>query len=183
MTAQPLCDNPCKGAFSYSHGIKGRNADKILFVLNRADSRLLQQSLFNNTHLEALIKSPTGKAFREIVDYCNLSFDDIYITNLFKCLLLGDRTPAKKEYERCAKVLEEQVRDFAPLRIIAFGSRVYESMFPMESASKNFEKMVSEVLYYQNTPTLVSNHPCKLCSIISKTKEKHYRIIEEFLII
>lgn len=183
MTAPPTCGNPCKGAFSHSMGIKGRNADSsgILFVLNRADSRLLQESLFNNTHLEAIMKSSTGKALKEILDYCRLSFDDVYITNLFKCLLPGDRIPTKKQYQSCVKLLDAQIADFEPQRIVAFGSKVYEFMFPEYAAKNNFEVLVMKALDFHGIPTFISNHPCKLNSIISKTRGSHYKAIDEFL--
>lgn len=160
------------------------NADAkgILFLLNRADSRLLQQSLFNNTHLEAIVKTPTGKILREIVDYCNLSFDDVYITNLFKCLLPGDKEPKRKQYQSCVRLLDVQIADFEPQKIVAFGSKVYEFMFPAYAAENNFEATVLKVLDFQGIPTLISNHPCKLGSIISKTREKHYDAIDKFLI-
>ena len=40
--------NKCKEATDFNAGLKGRNADitKLLFILNRSDSRALQPALF-----------------------------------------------------------------------------------------------------------------------------------------
>jgi uracil-DNA glycosylase family 4 len=183
MTTHPPCDNPCKDAFSYSQGIKGVNADLagILFVLNRADSRLLQQSLFNNAHLEAIIKTPTGKALDEILRYCNLSFDDVYITNLFKCLLPGDRSPRRNEYRNCTRLLEQQVDDFKPRRIVAFGNMAYAFMFPGLAAEYRFETRVGQAFAFHDIPTLISHHPSKLVYFPSENKRWSYEKIKEFL--
>ncbi len=181
--SKPPCPNPCKGAYAYSPGIRGGNSDltKILFVANRADRRILQQSLFNNNYEEALLKSQTGKIINEILDFCKLTFDDIYFTNLLKCLLLNDRAPTKKEYQNCVSQLEIQVNKFKPKGIVAFGGKVYEFMFPNYANQINFENTIWSILEYNRVPTLISNHPCKLGSIISKTKEVHYQVIARFL--
>lgn len=181
--SKPPCPNPCKGAFSYSDGIKGKNADitKILFVGNRADSRILQTSLFNNNYEEALLKSQTGKIINEILGFCKLTFDDIYFTNLFKCLLLDSKAPSKEEYQNCVSQLEIQVNKFKPKGIVAFGGKVYEFLFPKYANKINFENLIWYSPEYNRVPTLISNHPCKLGTIISKTKDLHYQVIACFL--
>ncbi len=181
--SKPPCPDPCKGAFSYSDGIKGRNADitKILFVANRADRRILQQSLFSDSYKETLLKSQTGKIINEILGFCKLTFDDIYFTNLFKCLLLDSRAPSKEEYQNCVSQLEKQVLDFKPKGIVAFGGKVYEFLFPIYVKKINFENIIWYSPEYNRVPTLISNHPCKLGTIISKTKEAHYQVIARFL--
>ncbi len=70
-TPKPYCVPPCNGAFNYSIGMKGNHADKtrIMFVQNRADSRILQMDLFNHSHEAALLKSKTGITLVEMLRF------------------------------------------------------------------------------------------------------------------
>jgi len=179
------CSNVCKGAHSYHEGIKGDNADitKLLFVLNKPDKRVLVPTLYDIDYEIALSKSRTGKVLIDILKFCNLTINDVYITNLFKCVLPGDRVPRKKEYEKCVCVLEQQIKDFKPKKIIMFGRRAYEFMFPEHAKKNKLEDMVGQILCYDNIPSLISYHPGMLEQIFKKKqKREHYEKIKDFLI-
>lgn len=186
ISIRPPCTNPCEGAYYFTPGIKGSKADltKILLVANRADDRICQLGLFNHSHLAALLKSKTGRALQEILAEAGMSFEDVYFTNAFKCLLPGNKDPSRQEYKNCAGVLESQVLEFQPRKIVAFGRMAYESMFPEAAEKTGFENNVGSIIPYRGDagcPTLISQHPSKLISIISKTRYEHYAVIANFL--
>jgi len=172
----------CEEAFSYHPGVKGENADltKILFVLHRSDSRE-PQPRSSATYREALLKSQTGKVLTEMLEFCDLTIEDIYLTNVFKCLLPKDREPRAKEYKSCIKVLEEQVTDFDPKKILVFGRKSYEHMFPEIAKQNSYKKMVMKALDFNGVPSLVSYHPSWMWSFKPKKRKGHYKKIKKFL--
>jgi uracil-DNA glycosylase family 4 len=167
----------------YLRGLKGENAGntRLMFILHRPDSRALQTSVFGGDYETALKNSKTGQTLTEILEYCSLTWDDIFVTNVFKCLLPEDRNPTREEYERCISVLKKQIDDFGPRCMIAFGTKVYGLMFSHRAKYTGFEETAGETLEYKVTPTLVFHHPSKLGTIMSHEKEKHYGEIKEFL--
>ena len=116
MFSLEKCANQCSpNAFCYNPGIIGANYNnsRIMFVLHRSDARVLETEkpvdtglmLFNANELpsedyykQALRKSDTGRLLRWMNGYCGINEDDVYITNLFKCLLPDDKNPREKEY-------------------------------------------------------------------------------------
>jgi len=154
------CCNKCEGAYSFNQGIKGKNADltKLLLVLHKSDSRAtipVLPGLGFDDYESAFMNAPTGLVINGLLKFCSLRFDDIYLTNIFKCLLPGDRQPAKKEYENCLPVLEAQVNDFNPSKIIIFGAKVADRML------KNGYTAIDsgEIHEYLKVPALSLDHP------------------------
>jgi uracil-DNA glycosylase family 4 len=172
----------CREAYGYSDGIKGNNYDlkRIMLVMNRPDRRILTKTFFND-HDIALARSQTGKILVEILREAELGFEDVYITNTFKCLLPGDREPTRKEYENCAKVLEEQMHEFGPRKIIAFGYRTYESMFQEMASQFDFDIMTGATSKYKGIDTLISHHPGMIWKYPHEKRKEIYEAIKEFI--
>ena len=179
------CETPCERAFNYNSGRKGRNADKtkLLLVANHSDSRTtFQASLIREEGIDyelTLLKTQTGRNLVEMLKSCGLTLEDIYFTNIFKCLLPEDREPKREEYEACLKMLEGQVREFGPRGIIALSHQAYRFMFP-EEKSKHLES-IGRVLRYKEVPTFISLHPRRIWSLPLEERLTHYQKVKEFL--
>lgn len=176
------CSSRCEGAFYYHAGLKGKNADetKILFVTNKPDSRILKPSLFDDYEI-ALSKSQTGQIIIDILNDCNLKLSDVFLTNMFKCLLPKDREPTRKEYESCVSLLERQVEGFKPDKMVAFGYRAYEFMFPKLAAQYTFGTMIGHELDYRGVPSLLTYHPGMMWKHPKEKRKEYYKKIKEFL--
>ncbi len=146
----------CKGAFDFNYGLKGKDADKtgLMVVLHRADARIHE---YLEGYWGALINSATGSVLDKMLKRAGLDFPDVYLTNFFKCLLLGDRLPTGPEYWNCRGVFHEQVEKFRPRGIVVFGNPAYETLFIGEPRIRIQDQRAE--LVYQGVPTLISIHP------------------------
>lgn len=88
-----------------------------------------------------------------------MNFDDIYFTNVFKCLLPNNREPTKQEYQSCSRVLEQQVKELNPKAIVCCGRKAYESVFSDMAELYDFEQAINQTLQaYSLVPTLITYH-------------------------
>jgi uracil-DNA glycosylase family 4 len=150
-----------------------------MFIANRADDRILEPTLFGKLgHEQALHESESGRALHHILKEVNLSFDDIYFTNVFKCLLPGNREPTKQEYKICSEVLEAQVQELKPRVIVCCGRRAYESIFPDMAEIHDFDEALNQLfLAYSLIPTLITYH----LSRIERMQIDYRRKIHNFI--
>ena len=154
------------GAYEYNPGRKGPRADlsKILIVLHRSDSRALISALpmpdFDSYEL-TFSRTQTGQIIVRMLKMCGYTLDDVFITNIFKCLLPNDRAPARQEYENCLLLLREQIADFSPRGILVFGEKPSELMFNgKKSQHENYEGIPAFVSVHPSVPWLRSDELC-----------------------
>jgi uracil-DNA glycosylase family 4 len=175
----------CNDAEAFHLGRKGSRADetKLLGVLRKPDSRVLDGYLPGLDALEIEFnRSQTGKKMTEMLKYCHLDLEDVYITNLFKCVLPDDRFPTKKEYQKCKrKNLDKQIDEFKPKKMIMFGNYVSQTMFPGLAKHANHKDMIGEVLNYEGIPSLVFQHPSKIWPYSPERRQEFYYDLYEFL--
>jgi uracil-DNA glycosylase family 4 len=190
-----ICTNLCSSeAFCYNPGIKGKYYDtsRILLVLHRSDSRAIKKSIDNEIGLfsademqqedpyrKALRLSDTGRLLHWLVYYCGITEDDLYITNLFKCVLPKDREPKDKEYRACTEVLRTQISDINPRKIIVFGRKPFEYMFPEISKTQKFKPLRQEL--YGNIPAIIIYHPRRIHDLKIGDRQKYFIEIRNFL--
>jgi len=172
----------CESAFCYFEGLKGKNSGltKIMFVANRSDSRALSPE-WGSSYMTALLASKTGKILTEILAYSCLSFEDIFLTNVYKCLLPDDREPRAQEYKNCRTVLEAQIAEFSPKKIVTLGQKAYCQLFPEESLKVLHRDAVGQMMSYHDTPTLVFLHPREVWYLPREEKNEKYSQIADFL--
>ena len=70
---------------------------------------------------------PSGKILDKLLSTTSLKRDDIYMTNLVKCMLPNYRKPKQDEIEACSKYLDEEIRLVTPRFIVPMG--YYASMY------------------------------------------------------
>ena len=64
---------------------------------------------------------PAGQLFDKILKECNLTRDEIYITNIIKCHPPGNRDPQELEKERCFRYLQYETYLLKPKIIVCLG--------------------------------------------------------------
>lgn len=187
MTVCTLCED----AYNFFEGLKGKNADetKLLFILHRADERITNPTLFSENYKVALGKTNTGKVLAQLLNYVNLTIDDIYLTNVYKCLLprktkskhfrSDGRKPTKKEYANCKTILDKQIEDFAPKKMVLFGEPAYNVVIGQNDYERD---LLVPNLNYKNIPVLLLEHPGKIWWENPQNRELgHYQWLKEFL--
>ncbi len=177
----------CNNVIAFHDGIKGKNSDitKLLFVLNCPDKRILQKALPGFDDYEtALFSTKTGLELNNIIDYCSLTFDDVYITNIFKCVFSSDKKPSEYEYKRCHdNVFKKQVESFMPKKIVVFGGSPYRAMFPNLAAEYVSDDLYGRYGFYNDSfPVLIMPHPSRIWAYLDKHKrERFYDKINGFI--
>ncbi len=198
-----LCSGPCSSdVYAPNFGIKGSNYEnsRIMFVLHRSDSRALSlaatqlamPSFSGNNNVDAaywnaLRKSDTGRVISWLLkSYCNMSWDDVFVTNFFKCLLPKtakgkDREPRENEYLMCADVLRKQIISAAPKKIVAFGGKTIEYMLPEITLGKDLPSLALTTHSYENIPLIVSYHPRKIHDMKIAESREHLIALKNFI--
>jgi uracil-DNA glycosylase len=185
----PICgelERSCEGAFAYFHGLKGKNSGLtgIMLVANRSDSRALLQAGAGGedyAYKTALSTSKTGMILAELLSTAKLGFDDIYLTNVFKCLLPDDREPRAQEYRSCKKVLAAQIAEFLPKKMVALGQKAYNQLFPDEALAMGHRYAIGRILQHEGVPTLILPHPREIWYLPKAGKLEQYLLAADFL--
>jgi uracil-DNA glycosylase family 4 len=172
--------NLCSEASDFNYCLRGKNSDKtgLMIVLHRADRRI-------NEYLEgywgALTNSATGIILDKMLIMAGLEFQDVYMTNFFKCLLPKDRSPSWIEYDNCKKILDGQIQEFSPNCMVIFGNSTYKHLFPKESKKARITDQ-DKVLEYNGIPALISLHPSQIWKKLNPGLQKEYiNRVSEFL--
>lgn len=172
-------------AIKFQPGIKGGNSDKtkFMFVLHKPDTRIMQPVLgFADRYDTTLGEVKTGKELGRMLRYLNLDMRDIYLTNLFKCVLNSDRDPGKRMLLKCLGNLDKEITEFNPRKIVLFGTQVYNTLFPGLSKLNNHKEMWTKKRIYKETPVFFLPHPSKAVYFSQERRiSEFYEPLKEFL--
>lgn len=156
----------CEGAKNHHEGLIGKNYNqsKIMFIAHRPDERVnINVIPCFDAYEVALSETKTGKNMKSLLNYCNLNWEDIIWTNLFKCVLPRNRNPGRKEYRFCVdNNLVSQINEANPTLIVGLGAQVYRTLFPEISRKNWFKKNIGNILKYDGRDFLVFPHPQKI---------------------
>lgn len=170
--------NLCQDATDFHPGLRGRNADstKLLVVMHKPDSRISVPILISeiDPYVSALLNSRTGENLTRLLGACGLGLEDVYLTNVFKCVLSGNREPNQEEYSACLHNLEEQINEFQPRSIITSGGIPYSLLSRNAIGKKHYSNSQGEIRKHNTgTPMLVLPHFSALCvPMASQWEEK-----------
>ena len=184
----------CKDVLVCLEGLKGENADesKLMIVLNQPDDRILQPVFPGFDAYEiALMETQTGKQLNKMLEYNELSLDDVYLVNAYKGILpKGDRQrnfehskiPRVNQYKTCIEnQLDKQIKEFIPKGIVACGGYVFDAMFG-DNIDFGFMATEGNTLRYKDVSTLIYPHPSRIWSMKNeKIRERYYVILKNFL--
>ena len=173
--------NCCNEAYAFNAGYKGQYADstKLLFVLERSDHRALQPTLFNDDYVTALSKTQTGKILGNMLKYCDLTFDDIYLTNAFKCLLKDDVPPSVAQYRNCFSQFQKQYNEFQPKKIVLFGDKANKMV--RNDWSFSLKRSNWELGTFEDAQLLALHHPRRIWSMSKSHRIQEFMMLREFL--
>jgi uracil-DNA glycosylase family 4 len=132
---------------------------------------------------------PSGKKLDELLQEVDESRQELYMTNLIKCMLPKYRQPKQDEIETCAQHLNEEIRLINPLVIATLGYysasyifRKYHISLP--KPKKGFSGLCGRVFLTDHTKILPLRHPAVLLYNGSVREEmvKNYRKLETIIV-
>lgn len=124
---------------------------------------------------------PSGKKFDELLQKAGVSRQEIYVTNLIKCMLPKYRKPKQDEIQTCAQHLNEEVKLINPSVIATLGYYATRYIFNkfhihIPNAKPNLKKY-GTLFLADNRKILPLRHPADLLynDSISEEMTKNYR--------
>jgi len=88
------------------------------------DARLLLVALSPGTKedlSDRMFIGPSGPVFDRLLGAAGITRDQIYMTNLIKCLLPKNRRPKMAEIEACSPFVEREIRTICPRVVVPLG--------------------------------------------------------------
>ena len=91
---------------------------------------LIAQAPGENENREGkMFIGPSGKVLDELLSITNINREDIYMTNLVKCMLPKYRKPKQDEIEICSKYLDKEIEIINPKILFPLGYYATKYLF------------------------------------------------------
>ncbi len=125
---------------------------------------------------------PSGKKLNRLLQEADMSRQEIYMTNLIKCMLPKYRKPKQDEIQACAGYLDEEIRLINPSVIATLGYYATKYIFVkyqilLPKSKPKFSKVYGKVFLVENRKILPLRHPATLLydSSVREKMAKNYR--------
>lgn len=110
---------------------------------------------------------PSGKMLDELLGEAGVRRDEIYITNLIKCRLPGNRRPKQDEIDACARFLDREIALIAPEVIVPLGYYAARYVLkkynaPMPEQKAEFHHVFGRLVRAGNQKIFPLPHPASL---------------------
>ena len=89
----------------------------------------------NEDREDKMFIGPSGKVLDELLLASDIKRENIYITNLIKCMLPKNRRPKQAEIEICSRYLDEEIELINPELLVPLG--YYASKYILQKYSYN----------------------------------------------
>ena len=90
------------------------NADASLFFIAQAPGETEER-------VGRMFMGPTGRVVDQLFQSAHLSREEVYMTNLIKCMLPGNRKPKMVEIESCGFHLDREIEIVKPRLLVPMG--------------------------------------------------------------
>jgi DNA polymerase len=109
---------------------------------------------------------PSGKVLNELLEIIGIDREEIYITNLIKCMLPKYRKPKSREIGICSNYLDKEIEIINPKVVTTLG--YYASKYILEKFNitlplkTEFQKIYGRVFLAENIKILPLQHPAAI---------------------
>ncbi len=109
---------------------------------------------------------PSGKILDELLNYADVKREEIYMTNLIKCMLPDYRKPKQDEIDTCSYYLDEEIEFINPDVVVPLG--YYATKYIMQKnnvpipSKKEFFSVYSKLFFVENRKIFPLPHPAFL---------------------
>ena len=149
---------------------------------------LIAQAPGENENREGkMFIGPSGKVLDELLAMANVNREDIYMTNLVKCMLPKYRKPKQDEIEICSKYLDKEIEIINPKILIPLGYYATKYLFdkyaiPLPSKPE-FRPIYGKLFLTEDKKILPLKHPAAVLynSSIKGVLIEHYRKMKVLL--
>ena len=119
-----------------------------------------------------------GKLLDVILNDIDLTYDDVYITNLVKCFVAAGKPLSKEWIERCRSFLYLQIQLINPQIIITLGADASQNL---ADSDLPIGKLRGKLLYYTDDILIVPTyHPSYLLRGGGTKSDKYSDVIDDF---
>ncbi len=108
-----------------------------------------------------------GDLFTEMLRAINLSREDVFITNIIKCMTPNNRAPHTNELHHCNGYIQRQIQLIKPKIIIAVGHVAAQALLNKHATLSELKKSTHEI---NNIPMVIINHPAYLLRFLNEKK-------------
>jgi len=151
---------------------------------------LLAQAPGENEDREGrMFIGPSGKKLDELLQEADVSRQEIYVTNLVKCMLPKYRKPNQDEIQACAQHLNEEIRLINPSVIATLGYYATNYIFhkyqiQLPNSKPNFSKKYGNLFLADDRKILPLRHPAALLynDSISEEMTENYRKLKTLMV-
>jgi uracil-DNA glycosylase len=109
---------------------------------------------------------PSGAMLDKLLNHVKISRDEIYITNLIKCILPQNRRPKQKEIDTCSKYLDVEIAEIEPKIIAPLGYYATKYLFEKDKLNiisrKDFPALIGKLFIAENYQIFPISHPASL---------------------
>ena len=106
---------------------------------------------------------PSGKVLDELLNKAGIKRDEIYMTNLIKCMLPEYRKPKQDEIKACSYYLEEEIKLINPKVLVPLGYYATYYIFQryeiLPPSKKEFSKVFGKLSLAEDKKILPLPHP------------------------
>lgn len=119
-----------------------------------------------------------GKLLDVILNEVDLTYDDIYITNLVKCFVAAGKSLSKEWIDSCRPFLDEQINLINPHIIITLGADASQNLVESDLP---IGKLRGKVLYYTDNIIIIPTyHPSYLLRGGGIKSDSYPKVIADF---
>jgi uracil-DNA glycosylase family 4 len=128
---------------------------------------------------------PSGKKLDELLQEADVSRQEIYVTNLVKCMLPKYRKPKQDEIQACIQHLNEEIRLINPSVIATLGYYATKYIFhKYQIQPPNFSKKYGNLFLADDRKILPLRHPAALLynDSIREEMTENYRKLKTLMV-
>ena len=100
---------------------------------------------------------PSGRVLEKLFHASGINRELIFMTNLVKCMLPGNRKPQKSEIELCGQYLDDEISIIQPEVIVPLGQ--YAARAILHKTTVEFGKL-QLLMVRRYIPYLIRHHYC-----------------------
>ncbi|RLF28194.1 MAG: uracil-DNA glycosylase [Thermoplasmata archaeon] len=109
---------------------------------------------------------PSGKVLDKLLTSANVKREEVYMTNLVKCMLPRYRRPKQDEIEKCSSYLDREIELINPRALVPLGryatTYVFKKYGIKLSTSEEFYKVYGKLFFSGDKKILPLQHPAAL---------------------
>ena len=178
LKKQISCCTKCKLAQTRTYAIPGEGAlDSTVMLVAQSPGKVEDER-------NKMFVGPSGKIFNELLEHAGIDRQEIYITNLIKCMLPNSRRPSQDEIKQCTWYLDKEIVMIQPKLIVPLGfhaTRYIFTKYNIPRPQKNeYHTLFGKIVIADNIKIHPVRHPTALLFNPDKKKvmEKNYKALK-----